>query len=67
MEADKLAKMVEDMLRLEINGEKDVENQDQNALPDGSNGVDTVNARDLKRENLPIMENVELRKTLKLH
>ncbi|XP_020251117.1 protein FAR1-RELATED SEQUENCE 5-like [Asparagus officinalis] len=49
MEADKLVKMVEDMLRVEINGEKDVEDEAPNVLVDCSNNVTVVNAKGFKK------------------
>ncbi|XP_020248768.1 uncharacterized protein LOC109826185 isoform X2 [Asparagus officinalis] len=49
MEADKLVKMVEDMLRVEINGEKDVEDEASNVLVDCTNNVAAVNAKGFKR------------------
>ncbi|XP_004309336.1 PREDICTED: protein FAR1-RELATED SEQUENCE 1-like, partial [Fragaria vesca subsp. vesca] len=61
MEADNLVKLVENMLRVEINGDKEVEDEAPNVLVDCSNDVTAVNAKGFKREKLHIVENAEQR------
>lgn len=50
MKADELIKMVEDVLCLEINGDKHEKNQFENVLNDCSNDVNVVNAKGFKKK-----------------
>ncbi|KAL9669217.1 hypothetical protein QQ045_006760 [Rhodiola kirilowii] len=49
MEADNLVKLVKDMLRVEINGDKEVEGEAPNVLVDCSNDLTVFNAKGFKK------------------
>ncbi|CAM8901653.1 unnamed protein product [Rhodiola kirilowii] len=67
MEADNLVKLVEDMLRVEINGDKEAEGEALNVLVDCSNDLTVLNVKGFKKREATIVENAEQREVLKLN